>query len=131
MLRTLGFTTVYDLGGGIVQWDGEIAGGSRVADSGCTVGLGVAGDVRVLHRLVTQLPSDGACGRQAHRGVRGHGRDPPMNVDSDAEASELASSIPCSVRADLRVRERRRYHRRDVVGEVAEGELRAALDRIK
>lgn len=33
MLRNLGFTTVYDLGGGIVQWDGEIAGGSRVAEA--------------------------------------------------------------------------------------------------
>lgn len=31
VLRELGFKTVYDLGGGIVQWDGEVLGGAVVA----------------------------------------------------------------------------------------------------
>jgi rhodanese-related sulfurtransferase len=31
VLRGLGFKTVYDLGGGIVQWDGEVLGGAAVA----------------------------------------------------------------------------------------------------
>lgn len=33
VLRGLGFKTVYDLGGGIVQWDGEVLGGDAVADA--------------------------------------------------------------------------------------------------
>ncbi len=40
LLRGLGFETVYDLGAGIVQWDGEIVGGTAVAAAPTPVATG-------------------------------------------------------------------------------------------
>ncbi|MGB4440736.1 MAG: rhodanese-like domain-containing protein [Coriobacteriia bacterium] len=42
VLRGLGFKTVYDLGGGIVQWDGEVLGGAAVAATPVPAAVGGA-----------------------------------------------------------------------------------------